>query len=54
MSELTVAASGVRALMEFAVSRGANRCALTERSRIDPAEKWDTRSPMKPWPAERA
>jgi AraC-like DNA-binding protein len=41
MSELTVAASGVRALLELAVSRGASRCALTERSRIEPAELED-------------
>jgi len=41
MSELTVAASGVRALMELAVSRGASRGALAERSRIDPAELED-------------
>jgi AraC-like DNA-binding protein len=41
MSELTVAASGVRALLELAVARGASRCALTERSRIDPAELED-------------
>ena len=38
MSELTVAAAGVRALIEVAVSRGANFCALTERCGIDPAE----------------
>jgi AraC-like DNA-binding protein len=41
MSEFTVAASGVRALLELAVSRGANRSALTERSGIDPAELED-------------
>lgn len=41
MSELTVAAGGVRALIDVAVSRGASRCALTERSRIDPAELED-------------
>jgi AraC-like DNA-binding protein len=35
MSELTIAASGVRALIDFAVSRGANRCVLVERSGID-------------------
>ena len=38
MAELTIAASGVRALLEIAVSRGANRCELAERSRIDLAE----------------
>ena len=41
MSELTVAASGARALMELAVARGASRCALIERSGIDPAELED-------------
>jgi AraC-like DNA-binding protein len=41
MSELTIAASGVRALLELAVARGANRCVLTERSRIDPTELED-------------
>src|ERR1019366_7813127 len=41
MAELTIAASGVRALLDVAVSRGASRCALTERSRIDPAELED-------------
>jgi AraC-like DNA-binding protein len=41
MPELTVAASAVRALMELAVSRGASRQTLTERSRIDPAELQD-------------
>jgi len=38
MSELTMAASGVRALMDLAVCRGASRAALIERSGIDPAE----------------
>jgi len=38
MPELTVAASAVRALMEFAVTRGASRKTLAERSRIDQAE----------------
>ena len=41
MSELTIAAGGVRALMELAVSKGANRCALAERSQIDPADLED-------------
>jgi AraC-like DNA-binding protein len=41
MSELTVAASGVRALMELAVAKGANRCTLIDRSGIDPAELED-------------
>ena len=41
MAELTIAASGVRALIDVAVSRGASRCELTERSRIDPAELED-------------
>lgn len=35
--ELTVAANGVCSLLEFAVSRGASRKTLLERSRIDPA-----------------
>ena len=38
MTELTIAASGVRALLEMAVAKGANRRVLLERSRIDPAE----------------
>jgi AraC-like DNA-binding protein len=38
MSELTLAAAGVRALMDFAVSRGASRSALMSRSRIDRAD----------------
>jgi AraC-like DNA-binding protein len=41
MPELTIAASAVRALLELAVSRGASRKALMERSRIDPAELAD-------------
>jgi AraC-like DNA-binding protein len=41
MSDLTIAASGVRALMELAVSKGADRCSLAERSRIDPADLKD-------------
>jgi hypothetical protein len=41
MRELTVAAGAVRALLEFAVSRGANRERLMERSRLDPAELAD-------------
>ncbi len=35
--ELTVAASGACAFIEFAVSRGASRQALVQRSGIDPA-----------------
>ena len=38
MSELTIAASGVRAFMDVAVSRGADRRALAERSGIDLAD----------------
>jgi AraC-like DNA-binding protein len=38
MPELTIAASGVRALIQLAVSKGASRAALAERSRIDPAD----------------
>jgi len=41
MSDLTIAASGVRALMDLAVCRGASRSALTERSGIDPTELED-------------
>lgn len=41
MPELTVAASVARVLMEFAVSKGACRRALAERSRIHPAELQD-------------
>lgn len=41
MSELTVAASGVRALMDLAVSRGANAKDLSARSGIDPADLQD-------------
>jgi AraC-like DNA-binding protein len=41
MTELTVAAGFVRGLMEVAVSRGACRQELAERSRIDPAELLD-------------
>jgi hypothetical protein len=41
MAELTIAASGVRALMDVAVSRGASRTELTRRSLIDPAELED-------------
>jgi AraC-like DNA-binding protein len=41
MRELTIAASGVRALMELAVSKGASRQALAKRSGISPAELAD-------------
>jgi AraC-like DNA-binding protein len=41
MREITVAAGAVNALMEFAISRGAGRETLTERSRIDPSELKD-------------
>jgi len=41
MRELTVAAGAVRALMEFAISRGAARDALAQRCRILPAELRD-------------
>jgi AraC-like DNA-binding protein len=41
MRELTVAAGAVRALMELAVSRGAIRTALAERSRIACADLED-------------
>jgi AraC-like DNA-binding protein len=42
MRELTMAASGVRALLDFAASRGASRTVLAERSRINPAELADS------------
>jgi AraC-like DNA-binding protein len=41
MRELTIAASGVCALMDLAVSKGACRQALAERSGISPAELAD-------------
>jgi AraC-like DNA-binding protein len=41
MRELTIAASGVRALLELAVSKGASRKTLADRSGIDPAELAD-------------
>ena len=41
MAELTIAASGVRALLDLAVSRGANRRALLDRSQIDATELED-------------
>ena len=41
MRELTVAADAVRALMELAVSRGASRATMAERSRIDCADLED-------------
>jgi AraC-like DNA-binding protein len=41
MPELTIAAGAVRALLEFAVSRGANREILTERSGIHPSDLQD-------------
>lgn len=41
MPEPTIAAGAARALVEFAVSRGAGRRALAGRSRIDPAELQD-------------
>lgn len=48
MSELTVAASGVRALLVFAVSRGADRSVLVQRSGIDTRdiENLDNRIPF--------
>lgn len=44
MRELTVAAGAVRALMELAVSKGARRTMLAERSRIDCADLEDADS----------
>src|SRR5438105_14762356 len=41
MRDLTVAASGVRALMNLAVSRGASRTTLSDRSGIDEADLQD-------------
>lgn len=41
MPELTIAAGSARALLELAVSKGASRKALAERSRIDPSELKD-------------
>lgn len=41
VSELTIAASGVRALLELAVSKGASRRVLSERSGIDLTELED-------------
>lgn len=41
MREMTISASGVRALMELTVSKGASRTTLAERSGIDPAELTD-------------
>jgi AraC-like DNA-binding protein len=41
MRELTIAAGIVSGLLEFAVSRGASRETLAERSRIDPSELVD-------------
>jgi len=41
MRELTVAAAAVRALLEFAISRGASRERLLERSRLDSSELRD-------------
>jgi AraC-like DNA-binding protein len=41
MRELTIAAGAVRALMDFAISRGARRETLAERSLIDPSDLRD-------------
>jgi AraC-type DNA-binding domain-containing proteins len=48
MAELTMAASGVRALLEMAVAMGADRRALLDRSGIEPAdlENGDNRIPF--------
>src|SRR5207237_362683 len=53
MRELTVAASGVRALMEVAVSKGASQQTLAERSGIDPAglADRDKRTPFRKYGA---
>jgi len=41
MRELTIVASAVRALLEFAVSKGASRATLAERSGVDSVELAD-------------
>ncbi|HUQ17985.1 MAG TPA: AraC family transcriptional regulator ligand-binding domain-containing protein, partial [Gemmatimonadaceae bacterium] len=41
MSELTIVANGVRALLDVAVAKGANRNELLRRSGIDPDELLD-------------
>lgn len=41
MSELTIAASGARSLIDFAVSKGANRRALLDRAQIHPGDLED-------------
>jgi AraC-like DNA-binding protein len=41
MRDLTVAAGAARALMEFAIARGAGREALVERAGIDPSDLED-------------
>jgi AraC-like DNA-binding protein len=41
MRELTIAAGAVRALMEFAISRGASRQCLAERAGVDPSALQD-------------
>jgi AraC-like DNA-binding protein len=48
MAELTIAASGVRALLELAVFKGASRVALAERSQLAPEdlENPDNRIPF--------
>jgi AraC-like DNA-binding protein len=49
MTENTIAAGNARALMDLAVTKGANRQALAARSGIDPAElqEQDNRVPFK-------
>src|SRR5437868_6577022 len=48
MAELTIAASGVRALLEMAVAKGASRHAMLERSGIEASdlENGDNRIPF--------
>ena len=41
MSELTISASYARALMQLAVSKGASRAVLAQRSGLDPAQLQD-------------
>jgi hypothetical protein len=55
MPELTIAAASASALLELAVSKGAGRRALAERSRIAPADLRDpdNRIPFEKFVADR-
>ena len=50
MAKPTISAGLARALLELAVSKGASRTALIERSRIDPRklQDQDDRIPLAP------